>query len=270
MTYSDNEISTYNGKPYFLYEFTKGSTVSRFTSHSEDIVNNGNTYLKSPIRHQGIAQSGQVERVSIDILFPKSWTFAQTYFTPDYDSVQTVTIYRYHHGTTGFEVMWKGRVVMYEANYDEIKLICESIQTTLRRSGLRGKFQKTCRHALYGSRCGLDINNWYINATVDSVDGLDVTLSFATADEKADGYFKGGIINKNGSLSFIKSDVSNVVTLQYVIEGLVATDSVLVAPGCDLSISTCVNKFDNVDSFGGTPYVPTRNPFGGPGGTRVD
>jgi hypothetical protein len=34
-------------------------------------------------------------------------------------------------------------------------------------------------------------------------------------------------------------------------------------PGCRRTIDDCVNKFNNLDNFGGFPHSPGRNPFDG-------
>lgn len=31
--------------------------------------------------------------------------------------------------------------------------------------------------------------------------------------------------------------------------------------GCNHSVVTCKDKFNNVNNYGGCPFVPTRNPF---------
>jgi len=38
---------------------------------------------------------------------------------------------------------------------------------------------------------------------------------------------------------------------------------VKIYPGCDRVRATCESKFDNLDNFGGFPWIPTKNPFGG-------
>ena len=270
MTYATNETSTSSANPVFLYTFSKGLTINRFNSGDQDLVYGGNTYTASSIRHQGINTSGEMERTSMDILFAKSDTFASTYFSPDYSDVITLTILRTHYDVSDAQVMWKGRVISYEAMYDEIKIACESIQTTTRRAGLRGKYQRTCRHALYSNQCGVDIDLVKVAATVDSISGLEVTLAYATADETPDGWFRGGILIKGTEYGYIKRDASNVVRLQYAVPTLTAGDSVFVAPGCNLSIAQCNNKFNNTVNFGGFPYISADNPFGGNAGVRID
>ena len=34
-----------------------------------------------------------------------------------------------------------------------------------------------------------------------------------------------------------------------------------VFAGCDHTVDTCDQKFDNVINYGGWPYVPSKNPF---------
>ena len=269
MTYATTEVTAQEGNPYFLYTFTKGATITRFTSHDQDVTYSGNTYTASAIRHQGVNTTGKLERASVELYFPKSNTFAQTYFSPDYSDVITLTILRGHHTDADTQVMWKGRVISYQAQFSEIKITCESIQTTMRRAGLRGKYQRTCRHSLYSDQCGVSLGASSVTATVDAINGLSVTLSFASADETADDYFRGGILIKGTEYGYITSDVGNVVTLQYAVPGLAVSDSISVAPGCDLSQSTCNTKFNNILNFGGFPYIPGDNPFGGNAGIKI-
>lgn len=269
MTYATTEESLAGGKPYYLYTFTQGLTITRKTSADVDVTYSGNVYSASSIDHNSSTHSGDLERVGIQLFLPKSDSFASSLFSPNYTNVVTLTIQRGHFGVDDVGVVFKGRVISYEASVSEIILTCESIQTTMRRSGVRAKYLRTCRHDLYGDLCGLNIADYYINATVDSISGLNLTMSFATADEQADNYFTGGVIEKDGVFGFIRSDLSNVLTLQYIPDGIEAGSSVRVAPGCNLRYTTCREKFNNGDNFGGFPYMPSENVFDGFNSVKV-
>ncbi len=45
--------------------------------------------------------------------------------------------------------------------------------------------------------------------------------------------------------------------------GLVAGMTLKAYPGDDHTLATCATKFDNVANYGGFPYFPEKNPFGG-------
>jgi uncharacterized phage protein (TIGR02218 family) len=261
MSYNTSELSEYDARPFFLYKFVRGSEVNTFTSNNNLISYETEDYLPSPISHRGINQTGQVERVNLDIVFPKSDTFARTQFSPDYNKVTFVTIFRGHSDfPDDIQVMWKGRVTAYKVGGSSIVLTCENIQTALRRNGLKDVYQRPCRHALYGSGCGLDINDWYTPFTATAVSETVVTLNTAPS---TDNFYTGGILKFGDSLGFILSQVGTTVALLHAMPNLVNGSSIDLAPGCDLRRATCEGKFNNVLNFGGMPYIPSRNPFNG-------
>src|SRR5690606_26054139 len=49
---------------------------------------------------------------------------------------------------------WKGRVISATASGSTITLECEPVFTSLKLYGLRARFQRTCRFALYSPECG--------------------------------------------------------------------------------------------------------------------
>lgn len=260
MTYTTSDLSDYDGRPFFLYEFTRGTDVDRFTSANQLITYNGNDFFASPIMHRGINQTGQVERVNLDIIFPKSDAFARSQFSPDYNKVTFVTIWRgFHDDPDDVQVMWKGRVTAFKVGGSNITLTCENIQTTLRRNGLRGVYQRGCRHSLYGTGCGLDINDHYTTFTATTVSGTAVILNSSPNNN----FYTGGVIKFGDSLGFILNQTGNTLELLHEVPDLTSGATIQLAAGCNLKRSTCQNKFNNVLNFGGMPYIPSRNPFTG-------
>lgn len=261
MTYTTSDLSTSDGRPFFLYKFVRGSVITTFTSNNGLITFDGLDYQPSPISHRGINSTGQVERVSLDIVFPKSDSFARSQFTPDYNKATFLTIYRAHQDApTDVQTMWKGRVTSFKVGGSNIVLTCENIQSTVRRNGLRGVYQRGCRHSLYGSGCGLDIADWYVNFTATTVSKTTVILN---TTPPIDGYYTGGVIKFGDSLGLITNHTGNTLQLLHEVPLLVSGSSIQIAAGCDLKRPTCEAKFNNVLNFGGMPYLPSRNPFNG-------
>src|SRR5690606_18760143 len=102
---------------------------------------------------------------------------------------------------------------------NKIKLVFESIFTSLRRPGLRARYSKTCRYFLYGKGCNLNPESFFVAGLVQDLSGPVVTV--AEAALQPDGYYLGGMLRDEiGILGFIVKHVGSVVTLQRPIDSL--------------------------------------------------
>jgi uncharacterized phage protein (TIGR02218 family) len=176
-------------------------------------------------------------------------------------------MYRGHHTDLSDElrVIWKGRVVGAKSGKQTIKATIESIFTSLRRTGCRVRYQRTCRHALYFDGCNLNIDDFKTAATVTAITGNVLTVPLA--DDEQDGFYKSGIVIFDGLYGWISNHTGSALTVILPVPGLAdyvtanGSASVFIAPGCDLARATCETKFNNEENFGGFPYMPDNNPF---------
>lgn len=76
----------------------------------------------------------------------------------------------------------------------------------------------------------------------------------------AAGYLNRGLFKKLGVYTFIVGNSSNTVTLYREHFGLKISDVIQLAPGCDQSLKTCHEEFNNAARFAGHPYIPSENP----------
>ena len=105
-------------------------------------------------------------------------------------------------------------------------------------------------------------DNFAIPGTLGQINGDNVQV--LEAANYPSGYFMGGMIRApDGSLRFVIHHVGDVLTLSRKHEGLVEDSQVTLYPGCDRTKETCISKFNNLSNFGGFPYIPVKNPFGG-------
>lgn len=168
-------------------------------------------------------------------------------------------------------VSWKGRLSSWKPSSGKIILNVESSFTSIRRPGLRPTFQRSCRHALYSTQCGVNYFDFDTQLNVTSINGAEVTLSGASA--LGDGYLTGGymeIVPINGYNLFITNHVGNVVTLKRPSQELVddfalngPSTVVRVYPGCNFTRAQCAERFNNLLNYGGFDWIPTKNPMGG-------
>lgn len=264
MTFRLFDFSTQNAQPVELYEFRQALTVWRYTSGPRPFTLTGIEYEPVPIVRSNIAQSKEVSGSSLSLKFPRDHVFAAQFLGATPDLVTTLTIFRGHSTDPDkeFQTYWKGRVVAGKANGSEITLECESVFTSLKRMGLRAAYQRTCRHTLYSGACGVSMNNYKAVATVQSVSGSNMTLTITGTF--ADGYFTGGIAKlPSGATRFILSHTSAGIVLSRPFTEDARGATIELFAGCDHLKATCMTKFNNLLNFGGFPYIPNVNPFGG-------
>jgi uncharacterized phage protein (TIGR02218 family) len=234
-------------------------------SGEDELVILGQTYLPMPVKRDRIKQTNDVFRDSLRLSFPRSDAFASQFLGFAPEEVTSLRIMRGHYGDPAaeFVVYWKGRVAGAKTSGNEILVECESIFTSIKRPGLRAKFEYSCRHTLYAKGCNVNRELYKLDGAVLSISGgLDVTVAGAALQPA--GFFTGGLlIAPDGSSRFITAHSSDIVTMARPMYGLAGGTVVSLYPGCDHLKETCSAKFGNGLNFGGFPFIPTRNPFDG-------
>lgn len=264
--YDVKEASVDDGEPYFLYLFDDGITENRFTSDPVNLTKMAETWLKSPVSHGDLEQTGSIEKAAVDLEFSNTDTFARTFLAPA-SAITTVTIWRGHHTdlTETHRVVWKGRVVGAKASGQKIVISVESVFTSLRRPGCRSRMQSTCRFSVYHNGCNLDRADFEEAGTVSDVSGLVLTITEAASAPAND--YKAGMVGYNGAFGWIENHTGDQITLTLPIPGLaeavaIGPTAVTLYPGCNLTIERCNDRFDNKLNNGSFPYIPHKNPFG--------
>jgi uncharacterized phage protein (TIGR02218 family) len=261
MSYTSLETSIQSGRPVELYEFKLGLEYYRYTSASVTITKNGVEFYPESIERTDVEQSDDIHKGGLKLDVPRTNILGATLLAYTPDEVVTVTIFRGHYGDDSYISYWKGRVMAVQASGNTITLGCESIFTSMKRPGLRARFERMCRHSLYSYQCGISRDSWRVNGSVEIDNTLSLTINIAST--YADGYFVGGIATIGGASRFITSHIGGVIKISRSFNEYVAGQDVALFPGCDKSMATCQSKFDNLDNYGGFPFIPTRNPFNG-------
>ena len=249
-----------------LYLFMQGANVYAYTSADRNFTHNGREYLAVPIGRGEVEVGDEVNRADLSVRIARDNPLAVQYFLQVSEYVTALTVFKVESDET-VNSFWKGRVTSYKPNGDEVELLCESVFTSLRRPGLRAKYQKGCRHTVYSNACGANKDNF---ATAGSVSGVSgVTVQGAAAGSKPDGYFSGGMIKlPDGSYRYLLQHTGGQVILQRAAPSLAASiaagqTAVTLYPGCDRARQTCIDKFANWPNYGGFPWIPERNPYDG-------
>jgi uncharacterized phage protein (TIGR02218 family) len=266
VTYQTYETSTQRATPVELYEFTQGLQTWRRASGADEVPRLGLIYTPSSIQRDKVKQSTDIFKNGMKLTFSRDDSFASQFLGFAPEETTTVTILRGHYDDPDgeFVVYWKGRILSAKATESRIELECEPVYTSIRRPGLRAKFEFNCRHVLYGRGCGVNREAYRHDGTVIGVSGgLTVSVS-GVSGVFPDGWFTGGIIfGPDGSSRFIVGHVGAEVTMSRPMSSVIGALEVRLYPGCDHLRGTCNTKFNNLDNFGGFPWIPSRNPFDG-------
>jgi uncharacterized phage protein (TIGR02218 family) len=269
MTYSTLENSVDGGKPIELLRLSYSNVDWFYTSGDTPRDYGGATYVPMPMQRSDLENSSDSSKSSMTITLPQDCPIADLYKVSAPSNVVSVTLMGEHYLDNEFITMWKGRIVNVEFVPPHFVITTESVFTSLQRNGLRRRFSTTCTYDVYSAGCGKDHSNYVSEMMIGSLAGTTFISAQATA--YVDNYFAGGYvkwINPTTGLAeyrAVKSSVqaTGAVTLVSIIPNITVGSMIEVYPGCDHLLSTCQNKFGNIIRFGGTPFIPKKNPFGG-------
>lgn len=256
-----------------LYRFVEqGVTGARtFTSGDEsvdyDAGDGVETYAPERISRNEIESRNEIARANLDITVPLTNTAALRWLSDNGERIVTLTIFeRAANGTVS--VIWKGRLAAILPGMTSINIKVDSVYTSLRRPGLRARYQRSCRHALYRRGCGLDAADFATAGSCTAVTGVNLTVTEAAL--VADGYYTGGMLRTaNGVYSYIVGHTGTTLTVQNLSFALIEAVAggfpfaVEIYPGCAHDRQTCNTKFNNLPNYGGFDFIPIKNPTGG-------
>lgn len=271
MAYNDNEIAEFL-EPIELYTLTRGSTNWYYTSFGEDVVYASNTFQSVPIKRSRIETSQEIKKGALDLTVSRRVEFINQFIPGSPTDVFTIVVTRIHVGDTDPSIIYQGRVLNVKFKESSATITCQSIQSALRRPGLRRFYQLACPHVLYGGPCGADNIANAVPATLTNVTNRVLTSAdfIISIDPAFDAnHFVGGYVefNQSGLVTtrFITDhdNGSGTITVNLAFFDLTNTDSVTAYPGCDRLTATCSGKFSNINNFGGFPFIPIKNPMNG-------
>lgn len=272
MTYLSTDQSIQDGSPTLLYRFTYGATIFRYCSldggvgaFARTLDSGAEIFLPTTITTGRIEVTEEMSRNNLDIRVPDTNQVAALYIAAPPDQPVLVTIWRLHitDQSSQYVTMYKGRVMScsFSDSPGEATLTCESIFTSMRRSGLRQVYDPMCPHDLFDSGCGLVKEQWQVAATVGSASS-GASLVIPAAANYQSGYFTAGVFECGPIRRMITAHVGNQIVLMHSVPLSVVNSNCLLRPGCPHTLSGCA-QFGNVINFGGFPWMPLKNPFSG-------
>jgi len=267
VSYDTCEQSVEDGRPKYRVLFAVGDTEYRYTNDEFIVGDSGGSWIPEAVEFSEFSQTNEMAKDPLRITLPRTNAFALLFLGQVPEQVVSVTVFRAHTNdvTEEFRFYWKGRVAGSSVEGDAVSLDCENIFTSLRRPGLREKYQIQCRHALYGRGCGLDKTDFAVVTTATAASGRTVTI---VPDSNAFNFTGGMLETADGisrDISLVSGSTVTLFTALPQLEQAIDDDGpqvVTLYPGCDHSLDTCKNTFNNLLNYGGCPGIPSKNPFG--------
>lgn len=270
-----------DNKPTFLFVFTfPDGSVDRMTG--DDITRGfpnygaagvtvaGNVFRYAPISFGNIKQTNQVKKQELTLTVPLSDTTGRKLVDAPEPETVSLTILRADVAgavdpfNPEILVAWSGTVGGASVKKETISIVGVNIFASLQLSGNRVRYSRLCRHALYGAGCGLGTGPYQQSGTLDGFTGVQVNILASPTIDVAT--LVGGLLIYGTTRYFVLSAQllspgSFRLNLDRPFVEIPGTTSLAVAPGCDRTQETCSARFNNLENFGGFPYIPSKNPF---------
>lgn len=277
MTFPIREASRTLGEPISLYFFRYGDTPDAYyaytdceqqVEHEFDPQVGLVVFQPIPVDRGEITSSGSLDKAAMEIRTPQNAELAQLFSLHPPSQIVTVVIFQGHEGDTDFRVEWMGRVLGSSREGNEAVYTCEPVSTSMKRPGLRRNYQYQCPHVLYSQGPGLCNADREARSILRSATGVAGALVTFGAIDNPDMYI-GGIAEWTApdGRKELRSIVRRADGLTFVFSGIALglTPGVVVklSAGCDHKMDgDCLNLHNNVQNFGGQPWIPTENPLG--------
>lgn len=269
MTYDAREKSEQEGAPIELYEFRRNAKTWRYTSAEQNFTLDEEEYESANLQRSEISLSSERERDKLTITCPRNFPIAELFRVAPKTDVISLTVKRFHRGDGELAVIWKGEVLnAWWKRGGKAELRCDPVTVSLDRNGLQRLCQRNCSWVLYsdklptGEGCGVNKADFKIDTTVTAIDGVVITLAELLSAPYAGGFVEKEDADGNFERRFIESADGTDLTLTQPFEDLSPSDTVTVYPGCDHTMETCNDVYDNILNYGGMPFIPAQNPFG--------
>lgn len=276
MSFNDQEISTQDGRPVWLYEFRLATRFWRYTSADRDYPFGGTEeepimWLAKAIFHESIIQGGGSDDLQVPM--QRDLEIVPLFRVNSPSQQLWLTIRRRHEGDPDGEapIAWIGTVGnVKEEDEAGARAFCISIAATFDRNGVWLAWGRNCPFALYGRGCNRSGSNTpamhAYTSTVASTTGTEIVIDDETTP--SEGSFTGGFVEWDRGDGVIERRGIEVALSETefailgIVGGLEEGTEITLYPGCARTTTNC-KLFDNLPNYGGFPHLPGKSPFDG-------
>jgi len=257
-----------------LYTITLvGGSVLRYSAAPTALFANGYTFALGPKFERSqtkIVIGTQVDELEVRIYTEPTDLIGGLPFLPaawqgelDGALLQLERAFMATYGDTspGTVVLFAGRISDIDCTRTGIDVKCRSHLELLNIQMPRRLWQSSCTHTLGDAMCQFDRSN--LQATFSAGPGSsEAQIATSVSPTPPNLYIQGTVIGVTGANAGSSRTVANMsggwvyIRLAFL-SPILPGDQFQLLPGCDHTLSTCTNLFNNVIHYGGFPYIPT-------------
>lgn len=269
MSFENIEFSQDLGAPFELYEFRFGDTVDavyRYTNFDRDLERLGHLWHARPITREAYRATGKNDDKSLTITMPVDTDLSALFTDFPPTQVVTVTIRAGHMSDPDEQILviWLGRVLTVAKEGNRTTLTCDNTTVSMRRPGLRRNWQYACPYILYGEQCRAVQRPQ--PATVLAISTSGVVLSENWWGIYPPEKYRGGMIRWRSPYGWEFRTIRTVdmesrrITFVGPFRDLEVGQQVQMIVGCNRTMDDCEHVHDNINNYGGQPWIPLKNP----------
>jgi uncharacterized phage protein (TIGR02218 family) len=257
-----------------LYTITLvGGSVLRYSAAPTALFANGYTFALGPKFERSktkIVIGTQVDELEVKIYTEPTdliggQPFLQAAWQGQLDGalLQLERAFMPSYGDTspGTVVLFAGRISDIDCSRTGIDLKCRSHLELLNIQMPRRLWQSSCTHTFGDAMCRFDRSS--MQATFSAGPGSsEAQIATSLSPTPPNLYIQGTVIGVTGANTGASRTVADMaggsiyVRLAFL-SPILPGDQFQLLPGCDRTLSTCKDIFNNVIHFGGFPYIPT-------------
>ena len=165
-------------------------------------------------------------------------------------------------GTVVGTIAWfYGRVGDVDIGRTKMVIRVKSLLDLLTAQMPKRLFQAGCTFVFGDAMCGFDRNAMAQDITCVTGTRQSQIVYSGAAPDPTTLYDNGTLIGKTGANTGYKRTITKLVDgVIYLLDPWIfpveVGDAFTMLPGCDHTLDTCRDTFDNLDHFGGFPYIP--------------
>lgn len=255
-TFDDDERSISSSRPIDLYEIRTPTVTYRLTSYVLDVTYAGQTYTATTMSRGSQEVTPNPVGREFLIYLPITHPLVQRYASsgiPEHDVA--ITVVRLQAASGVAAQSWSGFGGALKVEGRMVTLAVPSITDDAIRVQLPVvAAQHACNHVLFDKQCQKVRGDFTDTVTITSINGNSISIGGVL--RPLDYYAFGAVKHvATKQLRMIVSQDGSVITLNVPFVGANVGDAIDVSSGCDHSLRTCRDKFDNVINFGGHPYI---------------
>jgi uncharacterized phage protein (TIGR02218 family) len=259
-------------KPVELYHLWTDHEDWYYTNTDVAIYYGGVTYLPAVLQRGSLEKDSQLNATKLSIAFAYIEAPVVEYIADNSVELTWISVMRVFQDQTPIEaaVIFVGQIRDITFKGQQGQVTCVGFEYFLNKPLPKYRYQPQCNWKLYSTRCQINKETFAdVYGTIKQ--SLTVTwvqsdgLSIACAGMVDHGYnfYKGGDAETQYTQSekrMIAWSSGIALGFRFKFRNLIVGDGITIYPGCDGAVNTCITKFNNIENFGGFPYIPMDNP----------